>query len=62
MLDYLAYMESVRRMRESLRDGQRADLWQGMPARPQPEDGGRLRHGMALALRDVAARLDPVPA
>lgn len=62
MLDYLAYMESVRWMREFSLDQGREDRWNGIPARPRRASRSSLRHGLALALRDMAARLDPVPA
>jgi hypothetical protein len=59
MLDYLAYMESIKWMQESVRDGEGADPWDGMPARPQAATRMRLRHHLALALRGAAARLEP---
>jgi hypothetical protein len=69
MLEYLAAMESLRVMRESLRVGSRDEFWTGIPARGQrgieiagDRHQGSPRHGLALALRDLAARLDPVPA
>jgi hypothetical protein len=61
MLDYLAYVESVKWMRESIRDRE-TEVWRGISARPHASGTLQWRHRLAVALRGAAARLDPVPA
>jgi hypothetical protein len=61
MLDYLAYVESQKWMRQSVSDRpERA--WRGINARPQGAGTVQFRHGLASALRGAAARLEPVAA
>jgi hypothetical protein len=62
MLDYLAYVESQKWMRQSVSDRPETNAWRGINARPQATGTVQFRHGLASALRGVAARVDPVAA
>ena len=62
MIDYIAYIESQKRMREQF-GVQLEPLIEARPENPLigvSETGWR--HGLAGALRRAAGRLDPVPA
>jgi hypothetical protein len=61
MLDYLAYMESIKWMRESIRNSE-TEVWRGISARPHASGTPQWRHRLAATLRGAAARLDPMPA
>jgi hypothetical protein len=61
MIDFLAYVESQKWMRQSVSD-RPEKAWRGINARPQPAATPQWRHGLASALRGAAARVDPVAA
>jgi hypothetical protein len=65
MIDYIAYLEVQRKMRDqfTFRDGAIAGDTPTEPAGARPNSSHvQWRHGLAEALRAAASRLDPVPA